>query len=138
MLRLDLARELTTHCLVWWPQRGDRFVVPDRDMDEEVFVVSDLTVEVQEVPSGLVLGFNGTTEWALDSLKTDQVLWLPREDQLRELLGPRFRRLEAGDAGWRVVVAEGLEERAFEDQDVESAYALAVLQSSPVRAVPDS
>ena len=50
VLRLDLARELTTHCLVWWPQRGDRFVVPDRDMDEEVFVVSDLTVDVPGVP----------------------------------------------------------------------------------------
>ena len=137
MLRLELARALRRDGLTWSPARGDRFVVPDRDMDDEVFVVSDLTVEVREVPSGLVLGFNGTTEWALDSLRTEQVLWLPREDQLRELLGPRFRRLEAGDDGWRVVVAEGLEERAFEDADVESAYALAALESSPVRAVPE-
>lgn len=124
MLRLDLARELTTHCLVWWPQRGDRFVVPDRDMDDEVFVVSDLTVDVQEVPSGLVLGFNGTTEWALDSLKTEQVLWLPREDQLREALGDRLARLERSADGWSVVLADG---RSFADPDVESAYATALL-----------
>jgi hypothetical protein len=137
VLRLELASALRRDGLAWSPARGDRFVVPDRGMDDEVFVVSDLTIEVREVPSGLVLGFNGTTEWALDSLKTDQVLWLPREDQLRELLGPRFRRLEATDAGWRVVVAEGLQERSFEDPDVESAYALAALRSSPVRAVPD-
>ena len=137
MLRLELASALRRDGLSWSPARGDRFVVPDRDMDDEVFVVSDLTVEVREVPSGLVLGFNGTTEWALDSLRTDQVLWLPREDQLRDLLGPRFRRLEATDGGWRVVVAEGLAERGFEDPDIESAYALAALQSSPVRVVPD-
>ena len=124
MLRLDLARQLTTHCLVWWPQRGDRFVVPDRDMDEEVFVVSDLTVDVQEVPSGLVLGFNGTTEWALDSLKTEQVLWLPREDQLREALGDRLARLERTPEGWAVVLTDG---RRFADHDVESAYAEALL-----------
>ena len=127
MLRLDLARELTVHCLVWWPQRGDRFVVRDRDMDEEVFVVSDLTVDVQEVPSGLVLGFNGTTEWALYSVKTEQVLWLPREDQLREALGDRLSRLERGADGWSVVLADG---RRFTDPDVESAYALALLATT--------
>lgn len=127
MLRLDLARELTAHCLVWWPQRGDRFVVPDRDMDEEVFVVSDLTVDVQEVPSGLVLGFNGTTEWALDSLRTEQVLWLPREEQLRDALGDRLARLERNPGGWSVVLADG---RSFSDPDAESAYALALLATA--------
>lgn len=127
MLRLDLARELTARCLVWWPQRGDRFVVRDRDMDDEVFVVSDLTVDVQEVPSGLVLGFNGTTEWALDSLRTDQVLWLPREDQLREALGERLARLERTAGGWAVVLADG---RVFADPDVESAYATALLATA--------
>ena len=137
MLRLDLARALERSGLPWSPARGDRFVVPDRDMDDEVFVVSDFTVDAHEAPSGLVFGFNGTTEWALDSLKSSQVLWLPREEQLRERLGPRFRRLMATSAGWSVVVAEGLEEREFVDDDVESAYARALLGSTPVRAVPD-
>ncbi len=137
MLRLDLARALLEDGLAWSPARGDRFVVPDRDMDDEVFVVSDFTVEVHEAPSGLVFGFNGTTEWALDSLKSNQVLWLPREDQLRERLGPRFLRLEATSSGWSVVVAEGHEEREFVDEDVESAYARALLGSTPVRVVPD-
>jgi hypothetical protein len=109
---------------VWWPQRGDRFVVRDRDMDEEVFVVSDLTVDVQEVPVRAGLGFNGTTEWALDSLKTDQVLWLPREDQLREALGDRPGPARAHRDGWSVVLADG---RRFVDPDVESAYATALL-----------
>ena len=56
-------------------------------MDDEVFVVSDMTVEVHDFPTGKVIGFNGTTEWALDSLAQGDVVWLPREDQLRELLG---------------------------------------------------
>jgi hypothetical protein len=128
MLRLDLARRLRDGGLTWTPQRGDRFVVPDRDMDDEVMVVSDFTVEVHDVPSGPILGFNGTTEWALDSLTLGQVLWLPREDQLREVLGARFRRLEATGDGWTVVLAGDIgRERTFSDPDVESAYALAVL-----------
>jgi hypothetical protein len=79
------------------------------------------------VPSGLVLGFNGTTEWALDSLKTEQVLWLPREDQLRDALGDRLSRLERTADGWSVVLVDG---RRFADPDVESAYAKALLATA--------
>ena len=132
MLSIDLARRLQAAGLTWQPVRGDRFVVPDRDMDDDVFVVSDFTVEVQQVPSGMVFGFNGTTEWALDSLKAGQVLWLPREEQLRERLGSSFRRLEATQDGWAVVVAElaadGVGEARYEDADVECAYARALLE----------
>ena len=131
MLTIDLARRLQDAGLHWTPVRGDRFVVPDRDMDDEVFVVSDFTVEVQQVPSGMVFGFNGTTEWALDSLTAGQVLWLPREEQLRERLGTSFRRLEATPQGWAVVVAvlgaDGVAEDRHEDADVECAYARALL-----------
>jgi hypothetical protein len=131
MLSIDLARSLQSAGLTWDPVRGDRFVVPDRDMDDDVFVVSDFTVEVQKVPSGLVFGFNGTTEWALDSLKVSQVLWLPREEQLRVRLGTAFRRLESTSHGWAVVVAvlgeDGVDESRHEDADVECAYARAVL-----------
>lgn len=124
MLRLDLARRLRDGGLTWTPERGDRFVVPDREMDDEVMVVSDFTVEVHDVPSGRIIGFNGTTEWALDSLTLEQVLWLPREEQLRALLGDRFRRLEVVDDGFSVVLTD---DRVFADPDAESAYARAVL-----------
>ncbi len=108
-------------------------------MDDEVFVVSDMTVQVHDFPTGSVIGFNGTTEWALDSLQAGQVLWLPREEQLRERLGPAFRRLEATAQGWAVVIVhrgsdentedDDLEYR-LEDADVECAYALAVLDGT--------
>jgi hypothetical protein len=53
-----------------------------------------MTIEPRSYPTGVILAFNGTTEWALDSVAQADALWLPREDQLRELRGA-FRRLTA-------------------------------------------
>ena len=96
-------------------------------MDEEVFVVSDMTVQVHDFPTGRVIGFNGTTEWALDSLAQGEVVWLPREDQLRELVGAGFDRLEAVVGGFVVVTADEDGEHLHVDIDAERAYARAVL-----------
>jgi hypothetical protein len=131
MLSLQLALQLRAAGVIWSPQTGDRFVVPDRDMDDEVFVVSDMTVEVHDFPTGKVIGFNGTTEWALDSLAQGEVVWLPREDQLRELVGPLFNRLEAVPGGFAVITANGEGERRHVDIDAERAYARAILDRRP-------
>ena len=93
-------------------------------MDEEVFVISNMVVEVQDAPTGAIIGFNGTTEWALDSLEHRQVVWLPRESQLRELLADRFVRLETVTGGFAVVFDGDHREV---DGDAESAYARALL-----------
>lgn len=128
MIPIELAWRLRAAGVPWLPARGDRFVVPDREMDDEVFVVSDLTVELREAAGGTVLAFNGTTEWALDSLEMDQVLWLPREDQLRAMLGDRFLRLQADPvAGFAVTLNHGGARATVRARDAESAYALAVL-----------
>jgi hypothetical protein len=127
VLTVDLARQLRAAGVVWTPRPGDRFVVPDRDMDDEVFVVSDMTVQVHDFPTGSVIGFNGTTEWALDSLAQGEVLWLPREDQLRALLAERFDRLEAIPGGFAVVTTDHDGMRRHVDIDAERAYARAVL-----------
>ncbi len=127
MIGLELARGLRAAGLAWIPQPGDRFVVPDRGMDDEVFVVSNMVIEIQDAPGGQVIGFNGTTEWALDSLDHDQVVWMPREGQLRELLDERFVRLEAVTGGFAVVVDVDGEHREV-DGDAESAYARALLK----------
>jgi hypothetical protein len=79
----------------WHPRDGDHFAIPDRDLDDRVFVLSHMVVEVIESPVGPLLAFNGTTEWALDSIEIDEAVWLPLEHQLRELLGPAFVGLEA-------------------------------------------
>jgi hypothetical protein len=127
VLSIDLARHLRAAGLSWTPARGDRFVVPDRDMDDDVFVVSDMVIEVHHSPGGAFMGFNGTTEWALDSIEQYRVLWLPREDQLRELIGDRLVRLERRPTGWDVVTRVGGGERVTSADDVENAYATALL-----------
>jgi len=120
----ELALRLRAAGLVWAPAPGDRFVLAGRDMDGEVFVVSELTIEVHDGPGGRVLRFNGTTEWALDSVDADDAVWLPHEGQLRAALGPAFRALEPVGDGWAVVTADGTR---HVDVDAERAYARAVL-----------
>ena len=108
MTDIELARSLRRAGVHWSPVKGDRFMVPDRDLDDEVFVVSDMVVEAMDVPNaGGILAFNGTTEWALDSLEAAEAIWLPREDQLRGLLGDAFvslERLDTEPVGYAVTV----------------------------------
>ncbi|OZM76040.1 pilus assembly protein CpaE [Pseudonocardia sp. MH-G8] len=128
MISVELALRLRAAGLEWRPRSGDRFVIPSREMDADVFVVSELTIDVHQAPTGPLIRFNGTTEWALDSVPQESVVWLPHEGQLREALGPRFRRLEPIGEGLAVVVvgADGAEERHV-DVDAERAYARALL-----------
>src|SRR6478672_12489261 len=128
MLPIDLARRLRTAGLTWTPSAGDRFVLPVAGMEEEVFVISDLTVDVHHFKTGDVIGFNGTTEWALDSVEQDKAIWLPREDQLRDLLGDAFVTLEQLEGGYAVSARrrDGAVER-HADIDAERAYARALL-----------
>lgn len=128
MISLELAQALRAAGLTWTPAPGDRFIVPDRDMDAEVFVISDMAIDVHQYTSGMVIGFNGTTEWALDSIEQQSVVWLPRETQLRDQLAQRFVSLTRSAAGYRVVTDEA---QQYDDPDVERAYARAVLASLP-------
>jgi hypothetical protein len=128
VISLELARRLRAAGLKWSPTSGDRFVVADRGMDGDVFVVSDMTVEVHNLPHGSVIGFNGTVEWALDSVNSDEAIWLPRETQLRELLGGTFRALERTAAGYRLHTVINGTEIVTEDADPEQAYGLALLR----------
>ncbi len=104
VLPVAVGRALREAGLGWRPTAGDRFVLADRDMDADVFVVSDMVADVHEFPSGPVIGFNGTVEWALDSVGTEQAVWLPAEDQLRRMLQGTFRRLERAGESWTVTV----------------------------------
>jgi hypothetical protein len=127
MISIELARRLQAAGLDWTPASGDRFVIADRDMDADVFVVSQLTIEVHEAPTGRLIRFNGTTEWALDSVEQEATVWLPREDQLRAALGPPFRRLSPVGEGFAVVIERARAEERHVDVDAERAYARALL-----------
>lgn len=119
----DVAALLDVLGCPWQPRSGDRFVLPGREIDQ-VFVVSEMTVEVAELTSGRQIRFNGTTEWALDSIDAAEVLWLPWEHQLRDLLGDRFLALARVDEGFAVTLADG---SRHVDIDPETAYAAALL-----------
>ena len=131
MISTDLATALRDAGLAWTPAKGDWFVIPDRDLDDVVFVLSDMVIETRRTAlGGQLLAFNGTTEWALDTLAASEALWLPREDQLREVLGEAFMRLEylPGETpGYSVEMLLGDREEHYVDVDVESAYARAAV-----------
>ena len=136
MISTALARELRDAGLVWTPASGDAFqIAPGNknsdDFEGDVFTVSDMTIEAHVYSTGTVLGFNGTTEWALDSVALDDALWLPREDQLRDLLRGAFLSMRRDTAEARVsysVLARIDQlDAAFLADDPAEAYGLALL-----------
>jgi len=124
MISTPLARALRDSGLVWHPLAQDNFLIDRLEADGDVFTLSDMTVEAHVFDTGTVLGFNGTTEWALDSVALDDALWLPREDQLRALLGSAFVSLAAG---FVVTASINGATQVFEADDAANAYARALL-----------
>jgi len=128
MITVERAEQLRAAGVVWRPLSGDRFTFRQSALTGEVFTISEMTVEAHEFPTGTVLGFNGTTEWALDSVAQEDALWLPREDQLRVLLGGTFRALERADGGYAVLVElPGGGEQRFAAGSAADAYGAALL-----------
>jgi hypothetical protein len=147
MISTENALALRDAGLVWHPSSGDRFQLDEPEFEADVFTVSEMTIEPRRYPTGTILAFNGTTEWALDSVALEDALWLPREDQLRELLRGSFRALrrlpdthvveivlrQAQEPDRQAQVpdrqAQEPEERvlSFEHPQPEDAYALALL-----------
>jgi hypothetical protein len=123
----ELARRLQQDGVLWEPAPGDRFTIDQPNVVGEVFWISHLTIDVHTFHGQPLLGFNGTTEWALDSVTLDTALWLPREDQLRDLIGDRFAGLTRDGGDWVVEVDGGGGREAFRHPDPECAYALALL-----------
>lgn len=128
MITVDLARQLLEGGVMWEPRPGDRFTIDRPNVVGEVFWISELTIDVHTFHGQPLLGFNGTVEWALDSVTLDAALWLPREDQLRELLGDRFVSLARLDGTWVVELDQQPDEPGrFIHADAECAYAQALL-----------
>jgi hypothetical protein len=127
MISVDLSRSLNQGGVLWEPTPGDRFTIDQPNIVGEVFWISHLTIDVLTFKGQPLLGFNGTTEWALDSVTLDTALWMPREDQLRTLLGDRFVGLNRDGNEWIVQVEDEGGRGTFRDPDPECAYALALL-----------
>jgi hypothetical protein len=138
MISTALARRLRDAGLAWAPISGDVFqlspgasAAADGELEGDLFTVSDMTIEAHVYPTGTILGFNGTTEWALDSVALEDALWMPREDQLRDRLQGTFRGLErtegAGGVSYAVRVERAGVRQVFASDDPAEAYALALL-----------
>ena len=127
MISVELAKRLRAAGVRWSPAPGDRFVIADRDMDDQVFVLSDMTIDVHDFETGRVLGFNGTVEWALDSVEQDAALWLPSETQLRELLGGAFVSMSRPADGYEVIVDVAGSRTTIRAAQPDEAYGQALL-----------
>ena len=129
MISIDGARALAEAGLPWRPASGDAFRIDRAGFEGDVFTVSDMTIEPHEFDTGTILGFNGTTEWALDSLALEDALWLPREDQLRNLLRGTFRSLtRQDDDSYRVTVDLYGSPESFDAAEPADAYGDALLR----------
>jgi len=127
MISRELAAALAPY-LTWTPANGDRFYIPRPEIAESEFVVSDMVVELVTQNGESRFHFNGTVEWALDSVESSGVVWLPREDQLRQLLGDYFLSLDRSAGGFVVTVSGP--GRAYHNEpepDAADAYARAAL-----------
>ncbi|MGF1665316.1 MAG: pilus assembly protein CpaE [Acidimicrobiia bacterium] len=130
MISITLAKQLRGAGLGWEPVWGDVFHIPERNLDDRVFVIADLSVDVTTLVDGIgAITFNGAVEWSLDYILTQDVVWLPTETQLRDGLGSAFGGLRTTDTGFRCDVHTDDGPLGFEAPTAEDAYGLALLHS---------
>lgn len=128
VVSLWLARRLRDAGLAWTPAEGDRFVIPGTELDDRVFLIAPMVVEIRTVGSTRLIAFNGTTEWALDSVLASEALWLPGETDLRRALGERFVALRREEARWVVEASIDGATVPFAHPDAVGAFAVALLE----------
>lgn len=134
MISLMTALKLKSAGLTWRPKILDYFGIPERGMDDKVFVISDMLATIDSLQGSPVVAFQGASEWALDAIVTSEVVWLPREDQLRQALlsgvlefGGSSIRLENDLSGCHCDVTIDGNPMSFIGQEASEAYAAALL-----------
>lgn len=148
MISIPLALELKAAGLAWTPRLHDFFAIPDRGMDERLFVIGDILVSIERLRGEQLISFDGASEWALDYVLTGDSLWMPTEEQLRDLIEERLAlaeqspvlRLTTTSDGycvaltWRAANQEAnlLEFEAFGASDAYAKALLFILQTAAV------
>lgn len=134
MISLALAMQLKEAGLVWRTNVHDFFAIPDRELDERLFVLSDMMATMELLRGWPAVVFHGTSEWALDYLLTHEAVWMPTERQLREqveaeLAGQngRFHQLQRVADGYQCHLSLENEEMDFTAVSASGAYGLALL-----------
>ncbi len=134
MITVATARRLKEGGLAWEPAQGDRFAVPDRGMDDRVFIINDMATIIEMIQGAEMVTFHGTPEWALDYVYLGEAVWLPEEGQLRERLHallmnerPPVYDLVFMDGAFTCRFEWRGEPLAFSAEDASDAYAAALL-----------
>ena len=137
MISLALAIELKQAGLVWQTKTHDFFAIPDHDMDDRVFVLADMVAFTELVQGWPAVAFHGSAEWAMDYIFSNEIVWLPTEEQLREALVERLWGDEAGaggltlstlaSGGYRCAIEQRGETLSFDAPAADEAYAQALL-----------
>ncbi len=131
---VELAKQLRDSGLVWRPKQFDRFHIPDRLLEDEVFSIADLSTEVLMLADGIgAITFNGAVEWSLDYILTQDVVWLPTESQLRRRLGSSFLSLTRNPNGYCCAIDLQGALAEFDAPTAADAYGCAVLAELKVR-----
>jgi hypothetical protein len=129
----ELAQRLKAAGLEWRPAERDFFMMPEHNLEGQVFVVSALPALVQNLRGEMTITFHGSIEWALDYVVLAEAVWLPTETQLRTLLAHTLGedaplRLDRTQTGYRLQIAFGADMLDFNAEDAEDAYAMALLR----------
>lgn len=134
MISLSTARRLKEAGLIWIPALHDLFIIPDRDLDDRVFVINDMMASYEIRQQLPMVTFHGTVEWALDYLVTSEIIWLPREDQLRMNLMRHLQgevqpalSLSSSPEGYHCLIRFQGEELIFSATEASEAYGNALL-----------
>lgn len=134
-LSLKTAQKLKAAGVEWKPATHDFFAIPDVDMDDRIFALSDMTISMEVLDGYHAITFVGSVEWALDFIYHSDAVWLPTESQLRELIVGRLGdspalTLQTSIGGYVVTVKTGSERKVFEGVTAIEAYAAALLAIS--------
>ena len=134
MISLELATQLKAAGLVWHTTVHDFFTVPNSDLNDQLFVLSDMMASMEILRGWPALVFHGTSEWALDYLLTHEAVWMPTESQLREAVEAnlkkqdgRFHQLQRVEDGYECAFSTGNGQLNFTAVSASEAYGLALL-----------
>lgn len=130
MLSLSLAQQLKKAGLDWQPRLHDMFAIPDRQLDDRRFVLTEVMTYIELFRGSPVVTFHGTAEWALDFILQTEAVWIPSETQLREMLQKRATDLvlKQTQTGYECTLQFAGESLQFSGDDACDVYGSALLQ----------
>lgn len=134
MISLSLAQRLKEAGLVWRTTPNDFFGIPDRGLDDQIFVLSEIQAQTDVFRGWPVVTFHGASEWALDYILSHEVVWMPREEQLRDAIfeylpkrDDTLIQLHQNGKGATLILNTPDGNHVFEGQSAPEAYGLALL-----------